>query len=78
MQTPERISTKIVEKVAAREHADPLDLDDRLYDVIDPGSLDNLVDDTGQESTQTPVEIEFQCCGYSIVVNSTREVALHD
>ena len=78
MRISERKSTEIIEKVAARERVDPVNLDTQLYDVIEPDSLDTLLDDTGQKSSQTPVEIEFQCCGYNIAVDSTGEIALHD
>ena len=76
--SPVDITTRILDEIAARESVDPWELDDRLYDVIDPDALEALLEGTDRDSKQTPVEVEFQCCGYNIAVDTTGEIALHD
>lgn len=52
----------VVENVAAREGADPTELDVPLVEVLDPDALRQLVDRSGRESPGS-VRIEFDYHG---------------
>lgn len=71
------VGTEIVEGVAAREGIDPLDLDEKLYDVIDADALDAL---TRGASDRRPQEmlIEFTYYGYSVTVDGAGEVTIDE
>lgn len=43
IDSDESTSTSVVEAVASAKGVDPIDLDDCLYDYIDPGALDTLI-----------------------------------
>ena len=59
----------VVEAIAEREGIDPVELDDCLYDVVDPDALEKLVTGTGRIH-----RIEFTYLGYRVVVDGDGNV----
>lgn len=69
-ESPQRIrSSDVVDAVARREGVDPIDLEPKLYDVIDPDSLDALLA-TGPTDSESAVSVNFHYAGYDVVVGS--------
>jgi len=69
------LSTKVSTEIAAREGVDPLQLDEPLYDVIDIGALERLVE-TADRRDGEDFEVEFTYYGYDVVVDGSGEVAV--
>lgn len=63
-------SVEVVDRVAAIEGIDPVDLEVPLYDVVDPEALDRLVGGEGTRSEGTPSRIEFTYYGHRVVVTA--------
>jgi hypothetical protein len=70
------LSTFVVHEVAEREGVDPLDLDQRLSDVVDPEALDRLFEPRADGNSDRGLEITFRFCGYRIVVRSPDEIRI--
>lgn len=68
MAEPTSLSTEIVERVAAREGVDPLDLDAKLYDVIDGDALDALADSVRDRRSENLL-VQFTYLGYTVTVD---------
>jgi hypothetical protein len=71
----EMLSTKVSTEIAAREGVDPLELDEPLYDVIDVGALERLVETAGRRD-DGEFEVEFTYYGYDVVVDESGEVTV--
>ncbi|WP_415378984.1 HalOD1 output domain-containing protein [Halosimplex sp. TS25] len=71
----EMLSTKVTRQIAAREGVDPLHLDEPLYDVIDVGALETMVESAGDRDGGT-LEVTFTYYGYEVVVDETGEVTV--
>lgn len=56
-------SRGIIEEIASREGVDPLELDVRMYDVIELDALDALIDHQGADVT-----VEFSVLDYTVRV----------
>lgn len=69
----EELATTIVETVAAAEGVDPLDLDVRIGDVVDPDALNTLFD----SATDRSGRFTFPLAGYLVRVSATGEIALY-
>ncbi|QLH80228.1 HalOD1 output domain-containing protein [Halosimplex pelagicum] len=69
------LSTKVSTEIAAREGVDPLQLDEPLYDVIDVGALERLVETAGRRG-DGEFEVEFTYYGYDVVVDGSGEVTV--
>lgn len=69
------MSEKIVEMVAAREGVDPVDLDPRLYQAVDPDALDQLFQSSREDAD---LEVAFTYSGYEIVARSDAELSVSD
>lgn len=67
MESATSFGTEIVEQVAEREGVDPLNLDVKLYEVIDADALEALTNSTGDRPGS--VRIQFSYVGYSITVD---------
>lgn len=65
-------TVSIVSAVARREGVDPTELP-VLYDVIDPSQLEALI-----ESADDPISVEFDYCGYTVVVDGDGTVRIDD
>ncbi|WP_083857091.1 HalOD1 output domain-containing protein [Natrinema limicola] len=61
------VSLRIVDRVAKRDHTDPLELPP-LYDAVDPDALDDLFASGRQNGTAQSGRIKFQYNGYTVVV----------
>lgn len=69
-----RLSTSVVQAVATALDADPLSLDERLYDVLDPDALDRLFGDDG-EATR-PRTLSFELAGCSVTVHGDGRIVV--
>jgi len=67
----ERVSETVVRALADSRGTDPLDLDDRLYDAIDPDALDGFFEESGDATGR---RIAFSTHGRRIVVDEARRV----
>ena len=61
-------STAVVAAVAEARGTDPIDLDCRLADAVDPDALDRLYGDDRIDASTTP-ELEFDLGGCSVTVH---------
>ena len=61
-------STAVVMAVAEARGIDPIDLDCRLTDAVDPDALDRLFSDDRLRASRTP-ELEFSLGGCSVTVH---------
>lgn len=67
-------STAVVMAVAAARGIDPIDLDCRLTDAVDPDALDRLYTDDRRRASTTP-ELEFSLGGCSVTVHEDGSVS---
>jgi hypothetical protein len=74
MTSAPRLEAEIVERIAALEGIDPLDLEDRLYDVIDVDALAALTAGDRQSTSR----VEFTYYGYTVAVDGTGSVSVDD
>lgn len=65
----EPIDCRIVEAVADAKGVEPLDLDDRLYDIVDPDAIAKLFDGAAQSGTPVHGEISFQLDDCTVTVS---------
>jgi hypothetical protein len=70
------IGTRIVERVAALEGADPVELDEPLYDAIDVDALESLLHGAEDRPTSSDFRLEFVYHGYAVVVDGAGEVSI--
>lgn len=61
-----RLSTSVVEAVATALGTDPLSLDERLYDVLDPDALDRLFEGGGEETGPRTLSFELANCSVTV------------
>lgn len=71
--TDESVSEVVVRGIADAKCVDPIDLDVRLYDYIDPCALDRLFE-VGEDLRNG--RVSFTMAGYHIDIVETREVVL--
>lgn len=67
------LDLRIVEMVAEAEGCDPAELDETLYQVVDPDALTSLFRAGSGRSTG---ELTFEFCGYEVTVTGDEEVEL--
>ena len=67
----EPLSHAVIVAVAERNGVDPLDLDERLYDCIDPDALDALFTSGGQNACGT---VQFVMSGCHVEVTADRQL----
>lgn len=72
------VGTEIVEQIADREGVDPVDLDVRLYDVIDADALEALMNGTGDRQPQANLRVEFTYCGYAVTVGKNGRISIDE
>lgn len=66
------VTAKIVSAVADREGVDPMELDTRLYEAIDPDALSTLV----EGASGTNLTLGFDYAGYRVTVVADEEVVV--
>lgn len=64
-------SQAVVEKLAATEDVDPVEIEPPLYEAVDPDALDSLV-----ESATGPLTVAFPYCGYVVRVDESATVTV--
>lgn len=69
----ESVSEVVVRGIADAKCVDPIDLDVRLYDYVDPCALDRLFEVNGGFSN---TRVSFTMAGYRVDVEETRKVVL--
>jgi hypothetical protein len=69
-----RLSTSVVQAVATALGTDPLSLDERLYDVLDPDALDRLFDGGGEATG--PRTLSFDLAGCSVTVHGDGRIVV--
>lgn len=67
------ISQRVIRAVAAETDADPLDLD-RLFDVVNPESLNALFEPTKRGSSRAMGMVAFQYEGCEVTVHASGEI----
>ena len=70
----ESLSIAVVEAIAERAAAEPLDLDQPLYDAIDPEALENLFPVDAEGRPMTEGHVTFSYGEYTVRVESDRRV----
>ncbi|WP_254538904.1 HalOD1 output domain-containing protein [Halomarina litorea] len=68
------LSTAIIERIAALEEVDPLQLEHPLNDAVDPDALDSLFD--GVDTV--PGHVVFEYCGYEVFADSQGRVSVEE
>lgn len=80
--TTKSLSYEVITAVAEREGVEPTDIEppeyDALYEVVNPEALDSLFAPRENGANRTTGSIEFDYCGYHIVVTSDGEVDISD
>ena len=71
----EAVSTAVVTALARVKGVDPVDLDERLYDHVDPCALDQLFAPTGGGSFRNG-HVSFAMAGCRVEVDESRTVTV--
>jgi hypothetical protein len=72
----ESVSTAVVRGVAEIKGVDPTDLDERLYDHVDPDALDRLFRADPDGSVAAEVRVSFTMAGCRVDVRGPRTVVV--
>lgn len=71
---PEEVTTAVIEAIATFEGIDPIDLDVRIGDVVDPDALNALFKPTDTNRTN---HVTFSLGGYLVRVSAAGEIVLY-
>lgn len=71
-----RVTVEIVNRIAAHEGVDPLELEPKLSDVVDPDALAGLVGGTDGRSNQETLRVNFAYGEYEVTVTGAGEITL--
>lgn len=71
------LALTIVRGVANAANVDPLALDQRLYDAVDPDAIERMFARFGRPETTTG-RIEFEFCEHVVVVHSDGWIEIYD
>lgn len=74
-KTSQSLSVSIIRAVATVAGVDPLSLQPRLYDVVDPDALETLVTSNTAHSN---VQVTFEFGAYRITVTQNGEIIVQD
>lgn len=66
------VSTEVVVAIAEKEGIDPMELDDRLHDWVDPDALDAVV------ASMDHGHVEFELADYRIRVRSNGRILIDE
>jgi len=72
---PQSIGVAIARAVASVSGVDPLSLEPRLYDVIDPDAVETLL---SSEKTTSNVRITFSFGRYTVTITRSGEIIVQD
>jgi len=72
-ETARTPSSRVIDRVAAAEGTEPASLHARLYDVVDPETLDRIVERSSPELT-----VAFRFDGYRVRVGGDGAVTVSD
>lgn len=67
-------SGKVIETVAALKDTEPTELDQPLYEAIDPDALDSLFTPKRDRTARRGGEVQFMYCGCSVIVTPNGDV----
>jgi hypothetical protein len=70
----ERLGTAVVEAVAEATGIDPLKLDTRLYDVVDPDGLEQVFGKKSDGTIRTGGQLTFELAQCQVTVHSEGRV----
>lgn len=80
--TAKPLSYEVITAVAEREGVEPTEIEppeyDALYEVVNPEALDSLFAPRENGAPRATGYIEFDYCGYHIVVTSDGEIEVTD
>ncbi|MFC4437395.1 MULTISPECIES: HalOD1 output domain-containing protein [Natrialbaceae] len=80
--TAKPLSYEVITAVAEREGVEPTEIEppkyDALYEVVNPEALDSLFAPRENGAHRATGHVEFDYCGYHIVVTSDGEVEVTD
>lgn len=72
-----RASEVVVRRVAEREGVDPIELEEPLFEAVDPDALDNLLGVVGTGDEAGPwVAVSFAYLGYEIRIDSEGRITV--
>lgn len=71
-----RVPVEIVNRIAAHEDVDPLEIEPKLYDVVDTDALVALVEGTEGRPNRERLRVNFRYCGYVVTVMGSGEITL--
>ncbi|WP_222919883.1 HalOD1 output domain-containing protein [Natrinema sp. SYSU A 869] len=69
------LTTTIVSTIAALSNSDPIEVD-RLYDQIDPESLETLFAPTSGAAARNTGQVSFRLDAYTITVHATGDIVV--
>jgi hypothetical protein len=72
------VSERVIFEIAGRKGVDPVEIDEPLYEVIDPDALDSLVESASRTFGRSSVTVSFTYCGYDVTVTGDEEVRVSD
>ena len=74
LTTDESMSSAVTQTIADQKGIDPVNLDERLYDHVDPNALDRLFDATGSTGMSRNGRVTFRMAGYRVEIEGTQRV----
>lgn len=76
------LSLEVIETIAEHEGVDPTEIEppeyESLYEVCNPEALDALFAPREDGTPRSEGRVEFEFCGYDVVVTSDGSVEVHD
>lgn len=76
LSTDESVSEGIIRAVAQVKGVDPVDLNERLYDYVDPGALERLCTTDPDSSPRPDIQVSFMMAGCHVHVHGGRKVVV--
>lgn len=70
----ESVTSAVVAEVAERDGTDPAEIDQSLYEILDPDALNGLFAPTKRGRARSDGRVEFTYCGYEITAFSDGHV----
>ena len=70
------LCSEIIERIAKLKGVDPLDLQPRLSDVIDPDALEQVFDSRSNGTARRGGYLEFRYSGYRVSIRGDGELSI--